>query len=125
MLEKLDSPEHLVAMRLSGGLTASDVEEAYRAIEEAIKTTDQISFFAEVDPSLHLTAQGLFKDAIEGLGSTRVVDLHLWQIGPRERSCIVSLITTVPRTLSEYRIAVLKVADVSHLTIEVETRETI
>jgi hypothetical protein len=67
MLEKLDSPKHLVAMRLSGGMTASDVEQAYKAIEEAIKTNDRISFFAEVDPSLHLTAQGLFKDAIEGL----------------------------------------------------------
>ena len=68
MIEILDSPKHLVAMRLSGNLTAEDVATAYKATEDALKENDRISFFAEVDESMNLTFEGVFKDLIEGLG---------------------------------------------------------
>lgn len=68
MLEILDSPKHLVAMRLSGELTANDITEAYKAADEAIKDNDHVSFFAEVDPSMKFTFEGLVKDLVEGIG---------------------------------------------------------
>ena len=68
MLEILDSPKHVVALKLSGEMTADDVTKAYKAVEDALKDNDRISFFAEVDPSMELTFQGLLKDLVEGVG---------------------------------------------------------
>ena len=68
MLEILESPKHLVAFKLSDRLTADDVAKAYKATEDAIKSNDRISFFAEVDPSMQLTFEGLVKDLVEGIG---------------------------------------------------------
>ncbi len=67
MLEILDSPKHLVAMRLSGELTASDITQAYKATEEALKDNERVSFFIEVDPSMKLTFEGVVKDLVEGI----------------------------------------------------------
>jgi hypothetical protein len=68
MIEILKSPKHLVAMRLSGDITADDVAKAYNATQDALKTNDRISFFAEIDKSVNLTIEGLVKDAVEGIG---------------------------------------------------------
>jgi len=69
MLEILDSPKHVVALKLSGEMTADDVTRSYKAVEDALKANDRISFFAEVDPSMELTFQGLLKDLVEGVPS--------------------------------------------------------
>jgi cation diffusion facilitator family transporter len=50
---------------------------------------------------------------------TRVLDLHLWEIGPGARACIVSLATPAPQPASAYREALASVARLEHLTIEV------
>ncbi|MFL6467765.1 MAG: STAS/SEC14 domain-containing protein [Pyrinomonadaceae bacterium] len=71
MIEILDSKKHLVALRLSDSLTADDIEKAYRATDEALKQNERISFFAEIDDSVNLTFEGLFKDMVEGI----------WQFG--------------------------------------------
>ncbi|HMO80928.1 MAG TPA: STAS/SEC14 domain-containing protein [Pyrinomonadaceae bacterium] len=68
MIEILESSKHLVAMKFSGDLTAEDVEEAYKAIEDAMKKVPRISMFVEIDPSVNLTFEGLFKDMVAGLG---------------------------------------------------------
>ncbi|MEO8573899.1 MAG: STAS/SEC14 domain-containing protein [Pyrinomonadaceae bacterium] len=68
MLEILDSPKYLVALRLSGGMTAEDVTRAYEVTDKALKENDRISIFAEVDPSMELTFEGLLKDLVEGVG---------------------------------------------------------
>ncbi|HKP71182.1 MAG TPA: STAS/SEC14 domain-containing protein [Pyrinomonadaceae bacterium] len=67
MLEILESPKHVVAMKLSGSLSASDIEQAYKATDEALKSNDRISFFAEIDPSTSLTFEGVAKDLKEGI----------------------------------------------------------
>lgn len=66
MIEILASPKHLVAMKLSGSLTAEDVTKANKAAEDKLKENERISFFAEVDSSMNLTFEGLFKDLVEG-----------------------------------------------------------
>lgn len=55
-------------MKLSGSLTADDVEKAYKAVDEALKSNERISFFAEIDDSMNLTLEGLAKDLVTGLG---------------------------------------------------------
>lgn len=67
MLEILESPKHLVAVKLSGSLTAKDVAEVYKAADKALKDNERISFFAEVDPSMELTLEGLAEDIKTGV----------------------------------------------------------
>jgi cation diffusion facilitator family transporter len=57
---------------------------------------------------------------VEALDDARVTDLHVWEIGPGRRGCILSVLTSTPRTVDAYRAAVLTVARVEHLTIQVE-----
>jgi cation diffusion facilitator family transporter len=71
----------------------------------------------DITPSTEEAAQ--IRAAIEGLGDERVIDLHLWEFAPGRRGCIVSLIAEQPRSLAEYRAAVLGTTDIEHLTIEV------
>jgi Co/Zn/Cd efflux system component len=60
---------------------------------------------------------------LEAIDDVRVADLHVWELGPGRRSCIVSVVTATPRELDEYRDAVLKALPVAHLTIEIHRCE--
>lgn len=68
MIEILESAKYVVAMKLSGSLTAEDVDGAYKATREALKDNERISFFAEIDDSAALTWEGAYKDLKEGIG---------------------------------------------------------
>lgn len=57
---------------------------------------------------------------IERLGDAEIRDLHVWEIGPNRRGCIVSLITSSPRPLEDYRAAILEAASIEHLTVEID-----
>jgi cation diffusion facilitator family transporter len=57
---------------------------------------------------------------VESLDDARVVDLHLWELGAGRLGCIVSVMSSTPRALAEYREAILAVARIEHLTVEVE-----
>jgi cation diffusion facilitator family transporter len=59
------------------------------------------------------------RQRLEAIDDVRVADLHVWELGPGRRSCIVSVVTAQPRAVSAYRDAVLAALDVAHLTIEV------
>jgi cation diffusion facilitator family transporter len=59
------------------------------------------------------------RQKLEEIDDVRVADLHVWELGPGRRSCIVSLVTARPREVDVYRKAVLGALDVAHLTIEV------
>jgi len=67
MIEILESPKHLIAGKISGKLTASDIEKAYAAVREALKENERVSFFAEITDDLGFTAEGLIKDLTEGV----------------------------------------------------------
>jgi cation diffusion facilitator family transporter len=61
----------------------------------------------------------IVRERLEAIDDVRVADLHVWELGPGRRSCIVSVVTARPREVSDYRAAVLSALDVSHLTIEI------
>lgn len=68
MIEILESPKHLVAMKISGAIAAEDISRAYEAANNALKDNEKVSFFAEIDDSLNFTWEGLYRDLSEGLG---------------------------------------------------------
>jgi Co/Zn/Cd efflux system component len=61
----------------------------------------------------------IVRQRLEAIDDVRVADLHVWELGPGRRSCIVSLVTGRPREVADYRRAVLSALDVAHLTIEI------
>jgi cation diffusion facilitator family transporter len=61
----------------------------------------------------------IVRERLEAIDDVRVADLHVWELGPGRRSCIVSVVTARPREVSDYRDAVLSALAISHLTIEV------
>ncbi len=60
---------------------------------------------------------------LEAIDDVRVADLHVWELGPGRRSCIVSVVTATPRDVDFYRDAVLGALPVAHLTIEIHRCE--
>jgi cation diffusion facilitator family transporter len=60
---------------------------------------------------------------LEAIDDVKVADLHVWELGPGRRSCIVSVVTATPRDLTYYRDTVLKALPVAHLTIEIHQCE--
>ncbi len=57
---------------------------------------------------------------VEALDDARVADLHVWELGQGKIGCIVSVHAATPRPVAEYREAILAVAPIDHLTVEVE-----
>jgi cation diffusion facilitator family transporter len=61
--------------------------------------------------------------AIEADGDNRVVDLHVWRVGPEHLAAIVSVVTARPRSPSHYKALLAGHPDLTHLTVEVEPCE--
>lgn len=61
---------------------------------------------------------GAIRAAIEARGG-RVVDLHLWQLGPGRQGCVLAVADSGACTLEELRTAVRGVGAIDHLTIEI------
>ncbi|MGZ3420595.1 MAG: cation diffusion facilitator family transporter [Polyangiales bacterium] len=59
------------------------------------------------------------RHTLETIDDVRVEDLHVWEAAPGRMSCIVSLSTSRPRDVDEYRNRVLAVVPGAHLTVEV------
>jgi cation diffusion facilitator family transporter len=59
------------------------------------------------------------RSVLEGIDDVRIADLHVWETGPGRRSCVVSLVTSMPREARFYRDAILSGAELAHLTVEV------
>jgi cation diffusion facilitator family transporter len=59
------------------------------------------------------------RDMIE-IGGDHVTDLHLWRLGPGHLGAIVSVATTATREAAHYRQRLAKLADLSHVTVEVQ-----
>jgi Co/Zn/Cd efflux system component len=67
-------------------------------------------------------AQQAIRSSLESLGA-QVLDLHLWDMGPSHRGCIVAIVAPEPLSVVEYKKAVLAASKVHHLTVEVHPRQ--
>lgn len=74
----------------------------------------------DLDPSTKHRDQ--VRAALEGIAGTKVIDLHLWRVGPKQLVCVVSVFSREPRDLAEYKRIVTAAAPVNHLTIEICSR---
>lgn len=73
----------------------------------------------DVAPSPELEVK--IRAAIESLGGgAEVHDLHVWDMGQGRRGCILSVVTSKPLPLEDYRAAVLAIAPIDHLTVEID-----
>lgn len=64
-------------------------------------------------------AERRVRAALEAIDDVRVLDFHLWQLGPGRRACVAAIVAGSPRETSYYRQRVLDVEPLAHLTIEV------
>jgi cation diffusion facilitator family transporter len=54
------------------------------------------------------------------VGDVRVADLHLWEMAPGRRGCIVSLVTETPEDTAVYKSQLDGIGEIAHLTVEVQ-----
>ena len=71
----------------------------------------------DVVPSTEVT--GRIEQRLEAIDDVRIADLHLWELAPGKRGCIVSLVTSEPRQVEYYRTIILAEVELAHLTVEV------
>jgi cation diffusion facilitator family transporter len=64
-------------------------------------------------------AEGLVRRTLEEIDDVRVRDLRVWDVGPGQRSCVVSIVTSSPRETTFYRERLLGEAPFAHLSVEV------
>jgi cation diffusion facilitator family transporter len=57
--------------------------------------------------------------AVEATREARVVDLHVWRVGPRHLAAIVSVVSATPRAPGHYRALLAGFEDLAHVTVEV------
>src|SRR6202011_5927504 len=74
----------------------------------------------DMNPDLGMTAQ--IRQAIESDGD-RLVDLHLWRLGPGHLGAVVSVLTDKSRDCTFYRERLKKYKSLSHVTVEVMNTE--
>jgi Co/Zn/Cd efflux system component len=79
-----------------------------------VRDTGGILLDMSPDPGL---AEKLRK-TVESDGD-RLIDLHLWRLGPGHLGAVVSVVTGKPRDASFYRATLSRFKSLSHVTVEV------
>jgi cation diffusion facilitator family transporter len=79
-----------------------------------LRDTGGILLDMSPDPAL---AEKL-RNTVEGDGD-RLIDLHLWRLGPGHLGAVVSVVTGKPRDAAFYRAALSRFKSLSHVTVEV------
>lgn len=70
----------------------------------------------DINPSQELTAEVRRRLSDEG---ERVIDLHLWRLGPGHHAVIAVIAAAHPKPVTAYRARLAGLAGISHVTVEV------
>ena len=70
----------------------------------------------DINPSPELTAEVRARLSAEG---EKIIDLHLWRLGPGHHAAIAIIAADHPRPVSAYRARLTGLAGLSHVTVEV------
>lgn len=73
----------------------------------------------DINPSPELTAEVRRRLSDEG---ERVIDLHLWRLGPGHHAVIAVIAAADPKPVATYRARLAGLAGLSHVTVEVRER---
>ena len=71
----------------------------------------------DVVPSAELATR--IRSHLEAVPGTEVVDLHVWEIGPKARACLASVVVAEARTPLEYAERLRRAESLAHVTVEV------
>jgi cation diffusion facilitator family transporter len=74
----------------------------------------------DMNPSPELTAE--IRGRLEGEGE-RVLDLHLWRLGPGHNAAIAVIASATPQTPDTYRARLKGLEGLSHVTVEVRAND--
>ena len=74
------------------------------------------SALLDINPSPELTAEVRRRLTNEG---ERVIDLHLWRLGPGHHAVIAVIAAAHPKAAATYRARLAGLAGLSHVTVEV------
>lgn len=77
---------------------------------------DTGSVLLDMNPDPALAAK--LRETVESDGD-RLIDLHLWRLGPGHLGAVVSVVTRQPRDAAFYRAVLAKFTSLSHVTVEV------
>ncbi|MEM8607014.1 MAG: CDF family Co(II)/Ni(II) efflux transporter DmeF [Myxococcota bacterium] len=80
-----------------------------------LRDTGAVLLDAEVSPERRQQVI----EAIEAEADNRVCDLHVWRVGPKHFSAIVSIVTHEPRPPEHYKQLLHGFSDLAHVTVEV------
>jgi len=72
----------------------------------------------DINPSPELTAEVRRRLSDEG---ERVIDLHLWRLGPGHHAVIAVIAAAHPKPVATYRARLSGLAGLSHVTVELRT----
>ncbi len=78
---------------------------------------DTAAQLLDVAPSAEIAER--IERRLEADGQARVADLHVWELAPGQRGCIVALVAAEPRAVEHYRRLILAEVALAHLTVEV------
>ena len=84
-----------------------------------LKTTSAILLDEQASENTHTNIQ----EIIEADANNRIVDLHLWIVGPGVFSAIVSIVSTDPQQPDHYKLLIEEHITLHHLSVEVHTYE--
>jgi cation diffusion facilitator family transporter len=74
----------------------------------------------DVVPSVGLAKR--IRSQLEAVPGTEVVDLHVWEIGPKARACLACVVTSSARSPLEYTERLRHAEGLAHVTVEVHAR---
>ena len=84
-----------------------------------LKTTSAIL----LDEQASENTRNNIQEIIEADANSRIVDLHLWIVGPGVFSAIVSIVSTDPQQPDHYKLLIEEHINLHHLSVEVHTYE--
>ena len=76
-----------------------------------------VGILVDMVPDDQLAA--LIRGELEKSGD-KIMDLHVWRVGPGHLSAIISLASAHPRPVTEYKAQLARIAHLSHVTIELQ-----
>jgi cation diffusion facilitator family transporter len=63
--------------------------------------------------------------AVEGDADNGIADLHVWRVGPGHLAAMFTVVTSEPRPPAHYKALLAAIPGLSHVTVEVETRQAV
>ncbi len=72
-----------------------------------------------LDAEVSAERRARLKEAVEIDADTRVVDLHLWRVGPEHLAAVIAVVSSAPREPGHYRALLAQFTDLAHVTVEV------